>query len=85
MKDTDLMPWGKYKDQPMGSIPFEYLLRFYKKHWLGGRVLNYFERQLKILEESEERSAHLTRKPPKKYIIENYEFKFPTKNNSSST
>ncbi len=77
MKDTDLMPWGAHKKKPIGDVPFEYLWRLYKKHWLGGEVLAYFEKQLKVLEESELQTSGLTGKRPKKYLIENYEFKYP--------
>lgn len=52
MNDNDSMPCGIHKNKPIGDVPFEYLLRLYKKSYLGGEVLHYFEKQLKVLEES---------------------------------
>lgn len=31
MKDTDLMPFGKYKGTPMANVPDDYLLWIYDK------------------------------------------------------
>lgn len=79
MTDKDIMPWGVYKGQPIGNVDFDYLLRLYKKEWLSGDILIYFEKQLKELEASENRVCGLSLKKPKKYLIESYECKFPKK------
>ncbi len=79
MKHTDLMPWGVHKGKQIGNVSFEYLYRFYKKQWISGEVLIYFEKQLKELEESEARMCELSGKMPKKYLIEDYVDRFPKK------
>ncbi len=80
MKDSDLMPWGAHKKKPIGEVPFDYLYKLYRKMWLSGDVLLYFEKQLRILEESEACMGETPGgKKPKKYIIENYECCYPTK------
>ncbi len=79
MNDLDPMPWGVHKGKPIGEVPFDYLFRFYKKGWIDGEVLKYFEKQLKVLEESESEINTLLGKKPKKYLIENYECIYPHK------
>lgn len=71
------MPWGKHKGKPIGDVPLDYLLQYYRKGWVGGEVLKYLEAQLKVLEEAEKMEAERTGKKPKKYIIEDYEYNFP--------
>lgn len=71
------MPFGVHKGKPIGEVPFEYLWKFYRKRWLGGEVLKYFENQLRVLEENEQQTAHLLGKKPKKYLIEDYEDSYP--------
>ncbi len=73
MNDSDLMPWGVHKGKPIGEVPFEYLWRFYRKMWLSGDVLKYFEDQLQALEQAERETAPLLGEKPKKYLIEDYE------------
>lgn len=77
MKDSDKMPWGTHRGKPIGDVPFDYLLKYYRKQWLSGDVLTYFEKQLRLLEAEEERTGPLKGKKPKKYIIEDYECQFP--------
>lgn len=79
MQHKDLMPWGTHRGKPIGDVPFDYLLRFYRKQWIDGPVLAYFEKQLKTLEEAETLMNLMIGKKPKKYIIENYECVYPYK------
>jgi hypothetical protein len=79
MSDSDLMQWGVHKGKPIGEVPFDYLWRFYRKMWLSGDVLKYFEYQLQILEKNELETAPLLGRKPKKYLIEDYECCYPNK------
>lgn len=79
MNDSDPMPWGVHKEKPIGEVPFKYLWNFYKKMWLSGEVLEYFEKQLEILEQNEKETAPLLGKKPKKYLIEDYLCCYPGK------
>jgi len=55
LEDTDLMPWGKYKDNPMQDVPASYF------HWLWHEgkknetetdpVANYIKRNLSALKQ----------------------------------
>ena len=85
LKDSDLMPWGVHKGKKIGDVPFDYLLRFYRKQWLGGEVKEYFEKQLKIIEQSEVNCYQQGLKKPKKYIIEDYECTYPYKTKTNKT
>lgn len=73
MNHSSLMPWGVHQGKPIGEVPFDYLLKFYRKMWLSGEVLEYFEEQLRVLEESEQATAPLRKRKPKKYLIEDYQ------------
>ena len=57
LEDTDLMPFGKYKGQPMQDVPASYL------HWLwtNGKqsdrqclVADYIRRNLNVLKKEHE-------------------------------
>ncbi len=75
--DDTPMPWGKHMTQPMGEVPFDYLLKYYKKQWLAGPVLKYFEDRLRLIIETEQGISTITGKPCKLQIIEDYECLFP--------
>lgn len=79
MNHSSIMPWGAHKGKPIGEVPFDYLLKFYRKMWLGNDVLKYFENQLRVLEENEKETAPLIGRKPKKYLIEDYECCYPGK------
>jgi uncharacterized protein (DUF3820 family) len=79
MNHSDAMPWGVHKGKPIGEVPFDYLWKFYKKMWLGGDVLRYFEDQLQALEHSEQETAPLLGKKPKTYRIDDYKCCYPDK------
>lgn len=79
MNHSSLMPWGVHKGKPIGEVPFDYLYKFYRKMWLSGDVLKYFVDQLNQLEKTEEETAVLLHKKPKKYLIEDYECCYPHK------
>lgn len=72
INDSSPMPWGVHTTKPMGEVPFNYLLKYYRKMWLGGDVLEYFENQLRVLEKNEQETAPLLGKNPKKYLIQDY-------------
>ena len=55
------------------------MLRLYRKMWLNGDVLQYFEEQLRVLEKREEDLAIARGKKPKKWLIENYEWSYSNK------
>ena len=59
MKDTDPMPWGKHKGKPIGEVPFDYLVRYYKKGWIKDEVLGYVENALKVINASEAQTKEL--------------------------
>ncbi len=73
MNDTTPMPWGKHRGTPIGEVPFKYLMQFYKKRWINGPVLIWFEKQLAVLEQASIAECEFTGKKPKKYLIPNYE------------
>lgn len=78
--DSTIMPWGIHAGIKLGDVPFEYLLKYYRKQWIGGELLIWFEKQLRVIEESEAALGHVPGgKKPKKYLIENYECKYPYK------
>lgn len=79
MIDTDIMPWGSHQGKPIGEVPFDYLLKYYRKQWIGGEVLIYFEKCLEVIEKSEAEVALLQGKKAKKYLIEDYECIYPHK------
>jgi len=67
------MPWGVHKGKPIGEVPFDYLLKFYKKQWINGEVLKYVEAALAEIEASEYEIAIRLGKKPKKYLIDDYQ------------
>ena len=61
MKDSDLMPFGKYKDEKIGDVPASYLL------WLGDQpdikkrypeLFAYIDSGRKHLEREAKRNKH---------------------------
>ncbi|HEY0029177.1 MAG TPA: hypothetical protein VGC65_00350 [Bacteroidia bacterium] len=79
MTDADFMPWGTHKGKPIGEVPFDYLLKWYRKMWIDGEVLIYFENCLRVLEEQEVELNFKNPQKAKKYLIENYECAYPHK------
>ena len=77
MTHEDLMPWGVHKGKPIGEVPFDYLLKYYRKQWINGEVLKYVEACLAEIEQREAEVALISGKKPKKYLIDNYEYKYP--------
>ncbi len=49
LSDSDLMPYGKYKDTPMGEVPADYLLWLYENNKVNGHVARYIEENLDTL------------------------------------
>lgn len=33
LNDASIMPWGKYKDTPLGEVPDDYWVWFLKQAW----------------------------------------------------
>lgn len=83
MNDTTPMPWGVHKGKPIGEVPFDYLFKFYKKMWLDGPVLRYFENQLRVLQHTENEIAPLEHRKPKQYLVEEYKPSYPYKKSTN--
>lgn len=43
MKDTDLMPFGKYKGKEMQDVPDDYLIWLHKENKCFGKLKEYIE------------------------------------------
>jgi uncharacterized protein (DUF3820 family) len=43
MKDTDLMPWGKFKGKRLIDVPAHYLLWLIENNKCSGEVKKYIE------------------------------------------
>lgn len=55
MPDEIIMPFGKYKGQPMNKIPSGYLVYIYDTFdWLRGKPREYIERNLDNLRKDAE-------------------------------
>jgi hypothetical protein len=52
MDDDDPMPFGKYKGEPIGEVPAEYLDWLHGQEWLASwpRVKKYIESNRKLLD-----------------------------------
>ena len=48
MKDTDKMPFGKYKDQPMVNVPGSYLIWLYDNGKCYGDLKKYIEDNMDV-------------------------------------
>ncbi len=51
MTDESKMPWGKYKGEPMGIIPADYLIWLYDNNKCSGEVKAYIKDNLDVLNE----------------------------------
>lgn len=51
MKDTDLMPFGKYKGEKMANVPASYLIWLYDSKKCFGDVLKYIIDNMDILKQ----------------------------------
>lgn len=49
LKDTDKMPWGKFKLTPMIDVPASYLLWLWDNVHLTGDVYEYVKDNLDVL------------------------------------
>lgn len=49
MKDTDLMPFGRYKGIEMANVPPDYLLWLYEDKRCYGRVKGYIQDNLEVI------------------------------------
>lgn len=49
MKDTDLMPFGKYKGEKLANVPASYLLWCYEHPWCRGELKKYIEENKQVL------------------------------------
>lgn len=43
LKDTDIMPWGKYKGKALANVPADYLVWLYEERKCHGAVKEYIE------------------------------------------
>lgn len=51
MKDTDLMPYGKYKGEKMANVPASYLIWLYENNKCFGEVLKYISDNMDVLKQ----------------------------------
>jgi uncharacterized protein (DUF3820 family) len=51
MKDSDFMPWGKYKGTKMIDVPASYLLWLYENNKCSGEVEDYIADNLDVIKE----------------------------------
>lgn len=56
MKDTDKMPFGKYKGKEMQEVPAEYLIFIYEEKKATPEVRAYIEENMHVLQEEIKRS-----------------------------
>lgn len=49
LKDTDLMPFGKYRGKQMVDVPAEYLLYLHENGLRKGDVLSYILDNIEVL------------------------------------
>lgn len=58
MKDTDLMPWGKYKGTAMANVPSTYLIWLHYNEKCHGAVKEYIEANMEVLKIDVEKSEY---------------------------
>lgn len=53
MKDTDKMPFGPFRDKPIGEVPARYLDRLRDANWLSNypAVADYIQRNANAIDE----------------------------------
>jgi uncharacterized protein (DUF3820 family) len=56
MKDSDLMPWGKYQGKQMIDVPADYLLWLYENNKCSGSVKSYIIENLDVIKEEIKRN-----------------------------
>lgn len=49
MNDNSIMPFGKYKGQPLINVPADYLLWLYKQMSIPGDLKKYIQDNLEVL------------------------------------
>lgn len=50
MSDTDIMPYGRHKGIKMANVPAEYLMALYETKRCKGKVKEYIEDNLYVLQ-----------------------------------
>ena len=50
MKDTDLMPFGKFKGEEMQNVPASYLIWLFENNKCTHQVRNYVVENMEVLE-----------------------------------
>lgn len=56
--DNSKMPFGKYKDYPLVSVPASYLL-FLRDNDKAGRIKDYIETNLEVLQKEVKKGRNL--------------------------
>lgn len=61
LKDTDLMPIGKFKGEKMENVPYWHLLWFYDQPYCRNDVKEYVEENMDVLNAEYNRSNHINK------------------------